>query len=230
MKEEKTQKLYLKGWEYNSYLIINALAKIIKENDGEFLNSYPYIKPYYSKIQIVNRSIIEEIENCKRFLTGKTSEEIKNNEILLEKLNTFDKLSKINNKAKTVQFKNYITFKLENCIYYIQLQDNPFFEDYIQKENISEIKNNEYIVKYNHYMENLKKDWIEEYPGIKTFYDSLNAKQIKDLATRLFQQLKKHPVSEIITDKKRVNNYYDNNYHYEYIKEIRNKKYIKSEV
>lgn len=223
------EKLYLKGWEYNSYLIINKLAEIIKENGGEIVNDFPYINTYHKK-EITNRSITAAIAECERILCGKTEEQIKENQFAIQKQKELEELKKIENEPRQVLFSNYINFKLDNYIYYIQLQDNPFFEDYIQKETIAEEKGGEYIVKYNHYLENLSKNWIEEAEGIGSFYQTLSKKQIEILAKRLFEQIKNARPSEIVTNKKRVLNYYNNGYHYENIREERKKTYKKITV
>lgn len=187
------KKLYLKVWEFNSYLIINKLAEIVKNNGGKIVTDFPYVNTY-EKTEIVNRNI-EENEN----------EENANTNI-------------------QVLFKNYINFVLNDVVYYIQLQDNPFFEDYIIKEK-AVLNNDMYYVKYNHYMGNLSKDWINNEENIKSYYETLTPKQIEKLANNLYNQILNMPMSEIVTTKKRVCNYYDNRYHYEYIKEERNKKY-----
>ena len=217
------EKLYLKGWEYNSYLIINKLAEIIKENGGEFIYDFPYINTYNKK-SIVNRSIIENIAECQGYLNNKTDAEIKANKLLTIKQKELKELQKIKNDPITVNFTNYINFVLNNNIYYIQLQDNPFFDDYIQKEK-AEQEGNQYIVKYNYYMEKLNKKWIEEFEGIKSFYATLTDEQISELAKRLYNQIINNKFSDIVTTKKRCCNYYDNRYHYEYIKEKKEKKY-----
>lgn len=185
------KKLYLKGWEFNSYLIINKLAEIVKSNGGKIVTDFPYINTY-EKTEIVNRDI-EENENE-------------------ENANTI------------VLFKNYINFVLNDVVYYIQLQDNPFFEDYILKEKAF-FDNDIYYVKYNHYMEQLSKNWIDSEESIKSYYKTLTPQEIEKLANNLYNQILSKPLSEIVTTKKRVCNYYDNRFHYEYIKEERNKKY-----
>lgn len=187
------KKLYLKGWEFNSYLIINKLAEIVKNNGGKIVTDFPFINTY-EKTEIVNRDI-EKNEN----------EENENTNI-------------------QVLFKNYINFVLNDVIYYIQLQDNPFFEDYILKEKAT-FDDNTYYVKYNHYMENLNKNWIDNEEDIGSYYETLTPQKIEKLANNLYNQILNMPISELVTTKKRVCNYYDNRYHYEYIKEERNKKY-----
>ncbi len=187
------KRLYLKGWEFNSYLIINKLAEIVKNNGGKIVTDFPYINTY-EKTEIINRNI----------------EENKNEENA--------------NANIQVLFKNYINFVLNDFVYYIQLQDNPFLEDYIIKEK-AVLNNDMYYVKYEHYMENLSKDWINNEENIKSYYKTLTPQEIEKLANNLYNQILNKPISEIVTTKKRVCNYYDNRYHYEYIKEERNKKY-----
>lgn len=213
--------LYLKGWQYNTFLIINELSKIIKENGGKIVVDFPFTSTY-EKIQIVNRSILEDIEEIETLLKDKTEKEIEENSYLAKKKEELEKLKVINNKPKKILFKNYIQFVLNDVIYYIQLQENPFFDDYIQKEKV-EKDGKYYVVKYNHYMEHLSKDWIENGNNITSFYQALTSQKIKKLANNLYKQILSCPFSEIVTNKKRIQNYYDDGFHYEKIKEERKK-------
>lgn len=217
------KKLYLTGWQYNSCLIINELAKIVKDNGGKLVYDFPYINTY-EEIEIINRSILEEIEENKRLLNGKTQKEIEQNKYTKEIQKQLEELEKIDNTPKKVKFKNYINYYLNDFVYYIQLQDNPYFEDYIQKEETEKTAEG-YKVKYNYYMETLKKDWIDNYNDIERYSQILTTKQVKELAKSLFEQITKYPVCKILTNKIRANNYFDDRYHYEYIKEERNKLY-----
>ena len=72
-------------------------------------------------------------------------------------------------------------------------------------------------------MENLSNKW-RSFSNIDLF-DFLSKKQIRRFAKRLFDQIINCKASDIVTNKKRVLNNYDYRYHYEYIKEERNKKY-----
>lgn len=217
------EKLYLKGWEYNTYLIINELSKIIKKEGGKIVCNSPYINTYKEK-EITNRSILEEIAECEKFLNNKTEEEIKSNKFLKERQKRLKELAKIDNTPKKLLFQNYINFYLDGKIIYIQLNNNPFFNDYIIKEKAEEIKEG-YQTRYNHYMEKLNKKWFENYENITSFYQTLSNKQVKELAKRLFEQILNAPFSEIVTEKRRIQNYFDDRFHYEYIKEERIKKY-----
>lgn len=220
--------LYLKGWQYNTYLIINELAKIIKQNGGKIVVDFPFTSTY-EKMQIINRSILEDIEERETLLKNKTKEEIEKNIYLTKRQEELKKLKTINNKPKKILFKNYIQFILNDVIYYIQLQENPFFDDYIQKEK-SEKVGEYYIVKYNHYMENLNKNWIENEKNIKSYYETLTPQKTKKLANNLYKQILAAPFSEIVTNKKRINNYYDNGFHYEKIKEERKKTFYAIDI
>lgn len=220
---EKMQTLYLKGWEYNSYLIMNELYKIIKQKGGFIVYDFPFINTYKNK-KIINRSILEEIDHDKNILKGKTKKEIKENTYFLKISEDLSELEKINNKPVKIYIENYINFILNDFVYYIQIDNNPFFEDYIQKAKIDKKTKNEYLTKYNYYMEEMQKTWFEK-ENIKSFYLTLTKKQIKKLANNLFEQIINSKESDIVTNKQRFYNTFDNRYHYEYVKEIRPKKY-----
>lgn len=86
-------------------------------------------------------------------------------------------------------------------------------------------ENGEIITRYNYYMEDLNKDFIEKYNNISSFYEPTNEKQITDIVTRLLHQVKSRKCCDIVTNRRRVNNIYNNAYHYETIKEERKKTY-----
>lgn len=124
--------LYLDNWNYNSYLIIEALKEIILSNNG-------HIKPTTGGY-IVKRSLLSEIEKTKKEIID--AEKIENSGIREKILNNrkreLAELEAIPNDPRPVSGSNYITFILDNTYYYLQLDDNPFFEFYYTKTPINE--------------------------------------------------------------------------------------------
>lgn len=204
MKEKK----YLKSWSFNSYLIIAELKKIVKRNGGFEVEDFPFIKVSH-KYEIENRTFWEteqKIENEK-------NEKLKafyiehNKDYIKAKENDYKSIRQVNNA-------NYLQFYFNRNIYYIQLEENPFFPHKIQKMPCSD----DLKVSYNYYLEDLKDDFLQNIDE----YSYMTDETIKEIAAKLFKQLKECRQSEVVTQKKRVNNLYDSGYHYEYIKEKRN--------
>lgn len=202
------EKRYLKSWSFNSYLIIAELKKIVKENGGFEVESFPFIKVSH-EYEIENRTFWEteqKIENEK-------NEKLKafyiehNKDYIKAKENDYKSIRQVNNA-------NYLQFYFDRNIYYIQLEENPFFPHKIQKLPCSD----DLKVFYNYYLEDLKDDFLQNIDE----YSYMTDETIKEIAAKLFKQLKECRQSEVVTQKKRVNNLYDNGYHYEYIKEKRN--------
>lgn len=189
------KKLYLKGWEYNSYLIINELAKKVLKDGGYIVSDWEFEK---RKFEIVNRSILEVVEENKRILNGKTEEEIAKSEYATKIKKQLDELIKFDNKPKQVYFKNYLGFVLDGFYYYLQLDENPFFDDLFLKESC--ITNSDcFITYYQYYMEELKKDYFIS----DSFYKVLSEKQTEEIATRLFNQLLNSEESKKAQEKER---------------------------
>lgn len=202
------EKKYLKSWSFNSYLIIAELKKIVKENGGFEVESFPFVKMSH-EYEIENRTFWEteqKIENEK-------NEKLKafyiehNQDYVKAKENGYKSIRQVNNA-------NYLQFYFDRNIYYIELEENPFFPHKIQKMPCSD----DLKVFYNYYLEDLKDDFLQNIDE----YSYMTDETIKEIATKLFEQLKECRQSEVVTQKKRINNLYDDGYHYEYIKEKRN--------
>ena len=229
------ERLYLSGWGVNSYKIINKLAELVKQEKGEIITEYKELYNKNDVILIKNRNIDTDIIELTDKIE-KATNNLKNNEhdeettkkiqdYIEKNTKELNELKEINNDFIELRYKNYLTFIIDNFVYYIQLDENPYFPWYIIKEQAETNEKGEIITRYNYYMEDLNKDFIETYDNIQSFYEPTNDKQITEIATRLLNQVKNRKCCEIVTNKRRVSNYYNNSYHYEYIKEERNKKY-----
>lgn len=229
------ERLYLSGWGVNSYKIINKLAELVKQEKGEIITEYKELYNKNDVILIKNRNIDTDIIELTDKIE-KATNNLKNNEhdeettkkiqdYIEKNTKELNELKEINNDFIELRYKNYLTFIIDNFVYYIQLDENPYFPWYIIKKPAEINEKGEIITRYNYYMEDLNKDFIETYDNIQSFYEPTNDKQITEIATRLLNQVKNRKCCDIVTNKRRVSNYYNNSYHYEYIKEERNKKY-----
>lgn len=104
--------------------------------------------------------------------------------------------------------KSYIKFVYNNDYYYYQLEDNPFFDFYFSKYPID---NGKYDA--NRYGIQDKKEWKFDC----FFKCGCSDADITGAANFIFNMLVKSNYGALITERKRVPNYYDNKYHYENI-------------
>lgn len=104
-------------------------------------------------------------------------------------------------------FESYISFVIDNNYYYLQIDRNPFFEDFYQKMPIDNMQ-----IKGRCYLTEIK---------TKFFDYEMTESEIKQAAFDLYNFLINCDCSEkyIERHKKRVSNIYNNGYHYEYIAE-----------
>lgn len=205
------EELYLKKYDFNKAIFIDELNKIIKKNGGVFVkdwngSEYPIGLEIEPK-KIYNRYITEgcfdfEEETAKK-LEGKNipSEIITNSDL------------------------SYTSFILNDIYYYLQIDENPFFDDYIIKKPVEKIENKKYsFISYkNYYMEKVTKDLKDIYWKL---YNYLTVKQIRNLAKKAFELIKAARLSNIVTERKKIQNYYNNRYHYENIAEKRELHYF----
>ena len=215
------KKLYLKGWEFNSYLIINELAKEVKKAGGHLVSNWKYEQ---EKTRIFNRLILEVLEENSKLLKGKSEEEIAKSEYARKKQEELEEYKKVN-KSKIVYFYNYLNFELSGYIYYIQLNDNPFFPHYIIKEKCEKNTNNEYITKYQYYMKELKNDFLS---CLNSFSYPLNKKQLKEVTKKLLNQITNDAESPIVYMEKYNNCYFCGGINYK--KEKTEKKSVYKEI
>lgn len=121
----------------------------------------------------------------------------------------------------------YAGFIYNSNYYYFQLDDNPFFEALLYKIKLD--NNNNYIGMRYAYTENdlFKDDIIKDaikinyFSGFEVFKKYSNKTLLKYARVYYENYFKKYILnirdSEIVHEKKRVNNYYDGGFHYENI-------------
>lgn len=224
MKVQIKEKLYFSTWLYNYHLIINELAKQIRKEGGQIVSCYPELHKKNERTLIQNRSIEErktELKITLQKLTGKA-----NQEYVAKLQKELEKLEKINNDFKMVKYAGTfgigLDFVMDNIFYFVEFNENPFFDFYYQKHDIEPQGDGSYKQKYNYYLEKLDKNFMDKYD----FYDRLSQKSIKKIAANLLTQLKESRNSSMVYTKTRVHNLYDGGWHYERMKEERNRNYI----
>lgn len=176
-----TETLYLTSWDYNKALIMDELEKIIKSKGGKLVSTWQTTrKPAKT---IINRSISEHLRELQEVVDRSHKQEVIN-----EYLRKIEKIKQYRSN-KTVYsnyascFGCYMSFELNNIYYYLQLDDNPFFDFLISKEVIDD----NHI--YNNVCDDLPKEWLED---ILLSYKCTNA-DIKKAARNIFEILEKMP-------------------------------------
>lgn len=231
----KKQTLYLKSWSYNSYLLLHHLKNEVLKNGGCIVDDITHIASEKVQYTIYNRSLLKCIEELKETIDT-IENNLKNNEYDEERkkqLNDYmeikkealEKLEKIKNK-KIVYNQNYLHFKLNDYIYYIQFEENPFFPHYIHKEKIDEIKNDIFIINYNHYIDNFKDNDIDFIFNDTDFFDyDISTTTFKKIAKRLLKVCIENKESEIVYNKEKKYCYSCGHAHTETTAERRPRKY-----
>lgn len=211
---KSTDTLYLNSWNFNAALIIEELRRIVESEGGRVEPTTPGY--------IVNRSINESIEDKKTFL-----ERVDNNiskassDELEEKLaklkaatqTKIDRLEAIDNSpVQLTGAPSYIIFALNGVYYSYYFDDNPFFEFHFSKKPIVSGK-----ISLDIPVACDKKEWLHDC----FFYPGCSEADIKEAANIIFNTLISAKIERPVIDrhKKRVPNYYDGGYHYEYIYE-----------
>lgn len=127
---EKTQKLYLRSWEYNAALILDELEKIVIREGGAVVSTWRIEnkKPY----RIVNRSLMKEIRDLSELVNRL---EKNNRPTAAEQRAKLERLEAIPNEERTVRNGSflYLSFVLDGNYYSYNLNDNPFFDFYFSK-------------------------------------------------------------------------------------------------
>ena len=204
---KENERLYPATWEYNAARITTELARIVENHGGRV----KYGRTAIISNRSINNAIYEKETRIKqlKLLNAETEKEIRTAAIkTLEK--EIEELKQFGNDPISVTHTGYIQFIFENNYYYFMTDSNPFFPFHYIK---TPIKNNKYS-KDACCMED-KKEWL---------YDCFlswecNNANIKEGANLIFNMLCNAPFSQIIRDsrKTRVNNRYDDGYHYETI-------------
>lgn len=171
--------LYLNSWNYNSYLIIKELKKEVLKEGGSIVSEWR--KEKEQNIYIYNRMFKEKclhnIDSIARMEEYKTTDRPYYTQLKKE----LEEAQKNYIKSKRrVNNSNYLTFILNDKIYYIELADNPFFDFHYSKQ---EIKNNktENVV----YCENINKCFMEF-----DYFGKVGKSKIKKTALNLLESLK----------------------------------------
>ena len=221
-------KLYLRTFEYNTYIILNEIIKRIYNNGGFLVSEW---KPTQEPVIIYNRTLQNNIKELKESIQTIESN-LKNNnynddrkkELMEYKQKKEKELKDIENihDEKIVYNTSYLHFKLDNYIYYMQFDSNPFFTHYIHKEKINEIKDNKYIVNYNHYIDKFELDIFD---NIDLFKYNLTDEEIKQGADILFNMLINANESKVVMTRQREYYYHCNKYTYKQVKEVNKKEY-----
>lgn len=106
----------------------------------------------------------------------------------------------------------YITFTLDNTVYYFQIDQNPFFPFYFNKTPLRDGKYSR-----DAGLEELSKNWLYD-----CFWSSnCSQEDIVEAAHSIFNELCNAPLSKIIrsSTRKKVPNYYDGGWHWENVYE-----------
>lgn len=222
----ETKRLYAKTSEYNIARILSALAIIVENNGGEII----YTKYMYN-YSIINRTInndilekkykIEKIEEAAANATNDNEKRAEARAKYIEALKRdIEELeTQHGDEANTpinCTHLHYIKFVYDGYFYEYSTDENPFFDFYITKAPI--IDGDKYDA--NRYITEDQKPWLFD---VFFKYGAPDA-DIKEAANLLFNMLVKAPAGELVTERRRISNTYDNNYHYENI----HKKEIKS--
>lgn len=209
----KKQTLYLQSWSYNSYLLLHHLKNEVIKNGGCIVDDITHITSEKIQYTIYNRSM-DEVKRQLQETINTIENNLKNNEYNEErkkqlidymeiKKQTLKELEKIKDK-RIVYNKNWLHFKLNDYIYYIQFDENPYFPHYIHKEKIDEIKNDIFIINYNHYIDNFKDNDIDFIFNDADFFDyNISTATFKKVAKRLLKVCIESEESEIVYNKKK---------------------------
>lgn len=221
-------KLYLKSFEYNSYIILDELRKKIYNKGGFVVSNWNHIaKPtiiYNRTLQNNIKELKESIQTIDNNLKNNNYDDDRKKQLMgykQKKEKELKELEKIQDE-KVIYNTSYLQFKLDDYIYYIEFNSNPFFEHYIHKQPIDEIKDNRYIVKYNHYIDTFS---LDIFNNIDLFKYNLTDSEIKQGVDILFNMLINANESEIVINRQREYCYHCNKYTYKQVKEVNKKEY-----
>lgn len=129
----ENQTLYFDNVMFNNCMIIDELRKQILASGGAVE------KPRYYTYTLYRRHALEEADNARAVIKYLTDAQNNNGSLTDTQKNTLNVYTAILKKAdrysKPVKFKfcNYLTFVLDGFYYSFQLEDNPFFDNYVTK-------------------------------------------------------------------------------------------------
>lgn len=223
-----SNKLYLKSFQYNTYIILDELRKKIYNKGGFLVSKWNTTQ---DKLTIYNRTLQSNIKELKESIQTIESN-LKNNvynddrkrqlmEYKQKKEKALKELESIHDE-RIVHNTSYLQFKLDDYVYYIEFNDNPFFSHHMIKQRINEIKDNRYIVKYNHYIDTFNLDIFND---IDLFNYNLTDDELKESVDILFNMLIDANESEIVINRQREYCYNCDRYTYKQVKEVNKKEY-----
>ena len=204
------QRLYLNSWEYNAARIISKLAELVESAGGK-------VKPMHYAIvsdrQLINarREYKERIELYHRIIAN-GHDNAKTHDALVKCEKRLEELENAPEKTITVTHTTYITFVLNGRYYSYSVDSNPFFEFHY---HITPVLENSKIARYTECFED-QKEWLFDC----YFGANCNDAQINDAAAFIFNMLVNSGDCKVWQESKkmRVQNTYNNGYHYETVK------------
>lgn len=217
MKEEN---LYFKNSQYKEVLLINELINIVKKNGGSLCEN-KYSHNYIIHNRTIDNIIIDlqvKIERLEEALK-KNSDILKNDmrqKVILstqKEVEKWEELRKLNPAIKT-KYKNYVSFIYDGFYYYVQFDENPFFEHMFHKIPVKKESDNVFTYQGKYYIDNMElEDNIIEF----LFKYDQTEKEIKEIASKLFDYLINEKPSERYYEyeRRRVCNTFNSGYHYE---------------
>ena len=207
------ERLYLNSWEYNMARVISELAKMVQDRGGR-CKRLPYAmvtnRTNYNKA-IELKSRIERLEqNINKYSNAELIEKLKT---ALEKTRSEYEQAKAaadNEKPVKVEYTSYITFVLNNYVYYFQIEDIPFFPVLASK---TPVKNGKYS------RDAVLGEFKKEIAFDQMIFSSVSEQEINEVASLILDTLASSKQSPIYRDgkKQRVPNVYNGGYHYETI-------------
>lgn len=205
------ERLYLNSWNYNAMLILNEVGKLVTAAGGR-------VQPAKTAI-ITNRSVTSAKAEYSSKLEKlrEADEHLQPNESRTEHINTLtaklNVLEAIDNEPVEVPGRSWIKFVLDGMIYYLEMDDNPFFDFNYYKTPVSE--DGEYS--QDTCLDAFPKGWLAD---ILLTYECTEDDR-KRAADEVFNMLHKAEITPIVLSSKRIRvpNRYDGGYHYEDIYE-----------
>ncbi len=198
------ERLYLDSWEYNVARILTQLAKDVENKGGRV--------KYGKSAVITNRTLEGDIRQKLQRLE-RINDRIRNDKKVapgaLKKIGEdLHRLKGIQNDPITVTHTSYITFLLQERVYYLGINENPFFEHHYWK---TPLKGDLYS--RDRYREVFQP--IYEIDDILKY--DFSETQVQEASKAILESLVNSPISGRSCErhKKKVPNTYNGGYHYE---------------
>ncbi|MBQ6223444.1 MAG: hypothetical protein IJJ44_12600 [Solobacterium sp.] len=212
-------KRYYTNWMYNRAVLMNRLMKNVYDNGGMLVCRKGW-HSFDTRYEVHNRQVIDSILECQtRIDEVKSMPENQMRKKYIEtKEQELDKLRSMKKHPFTTQLTSYVSFVLDGVYYYLEMNDNPFFEFYVMKYPVTNG-----LKAFEAYCldEFSKENWMFDC----LFTWEINEDEYKEIANLIMNQLIAEPYSMPVINKKRVSNLYDGRYQYEYVKERKEVQY-----